>query len=234
MRRQIDAWKRAMHVEENSSVSRELEAKIEQLATGDDDVNREELLRIFADTKRKLDSMGREVAFLSIDVVGSTAMKHNEDPAAAQYDFLEYRRLVESVFKARGVLKSAWTPDGVMACFSDVDNAVQAGKDVIRALVHFNREVKLMRTDFAVRCGVNSGFVHFDERTPLEAISDRVIDIAGHMQKYAEPNTVAVARSIIEPLRDRNGFLPTAKVVDGYEVSQWEFDPREPPAVARR
>ncbi len=234
MRRQIDAWKRAMHVEENSSVSRELEAKIEQLGSEDDDVNREELLRIFADTKRKLDSMGREVAFLSIDVVGSTAMKQNEDPAAAQYDFLEYRRLVESVFKARGVLKSAWTPDGVMACFSDVDNAVQAGKDVIRALVHFNREVKLMRTDFAVRCGVNSGFVHFDERTPLEAISDRVIDIAGHMQKYAEPNTVAVARSIIEPLRDRNGFHPTAKVVDGYEVSHWVFDPREAPPQARR
>src|SRR6185369_2993113 len=109
----------------------------------------------------------------------------------------------------------------VMACFTDVDNAVQAGKDVIRALVHFNREVKLMRTDFAVRCGVNSGFVHFDERTPLEAISDRVIDIAGHMQKYAEPNTVAVAHKVIAPLRNPAGFTPTDRVVDGYQVASW-------------
>ena len=46
------------------------------------------------------------------------------------------------------------------------------------------------------RCGVNAGYVHFDEATPMEAMSDRVIDIAGHMQKYAEPNTVAVARKL--------------------------------------
>jgi class 3 adenylate cyclase len=222
LRRQVADWKKAMHVQDNSAVGRELEAKLQSLESGEG--SREELLRVFAETKKKLDSMGREVAFLSIDVVGSTAMKVNEDPAAAQYDFLEYRRLVESVFKARGVLKSTWTPDGVMACFSNADDAVQAGKDVIRGLDHFNREVKLMKTDFAVRCGVNAGFVHFDDRTPLEAMSDRVIDIAGHMQKYAEPNTVAVARKIIEPLRERGGFEPTRKVVDGYEVSHWVYD----------
>jgi hypothetical protein len=46
--------------------------------------------------------------------------------------------------------------------------------------------VKLIKTDFSVRCGVNAGFVYFDETTPLEA--DRVIDVAGHMQKYADPS----------------------------------------------
>jgi hypothetical protein len=80
-----------------------------------------------------------------------------------------------------------------------------------------------MKQDFAVRCGVNAGYVHFDDAAPLETISDRVIDIAGHMQKYAEPNTVAVARKIVEPLRQSDGFSPTDKVVDGYEVSAWRF-----------
>ena len=56
-----------------------------------------------------------------------------------------------------------------------------------------NRTVKSMRRDFVVRCGVNSGFVYFDESMPLEEVSDRVIDIAGHMQKHAKPNTVCVA-----------------------------------------
>ena len=50
----------------------------------------------------------------------------------------------------------------------------------------------------------------------------RVIDIAGHMQKHAEPNTVAVARMVIEPLRNTEGFEPTTTVVDGYNVSLWK------------
>jgi len=108
-----------------------------------------------------------------------------------------------------------------MACFSNVDDAVSAGKDVIKGLDHFNRHVKLMTRNFSVRCGVNAGYVHFDDATPLEEMSDRVIDIAGHMQKHAQPGSVAIARKVIEPLRDLKGFEPTKKVVDGYEVAQW-------------
>jgi hypothetical protein len=106
-----------------------------------------------------------------------------------------------------------------MACFADIDTAVNAGKDIIRSLDNFNKSIKLMKRDFHVRCGVNSGYVHFDDATPMEAMSDRVIDIAGHMQKHAGPDTVAVARKIIEPLRQDHGFTQTDKVVDGYEVS---------------
>ena len=220
MRKQLGAWKRDMRIADNSPVSNALEQKIAKIRPGNSG-DRQELLRIFAETKKKLDSWGREVAFLSIDVVGSTAMKEREDPASVQYDFTEYRKLVENIFRVRGVLKSAWTPDGVMACFANVDDAVAAGKDVIKGLEHFNRNVKLMNRDFSVRCGVNAGYVHFDDATPLEAMSDRVIDIAGHMQKHAQPGSVAVARKVIEPLRDLKGFEPTKRVVDGYEVAQW-------------
>jgi len=220
MRKQAEQWKKQLRIADNSAVGRELETKLKGLESGGN-MNREELLKVFAGVKKKLDEFGREVAFLSIDVVGSTEMKRNEDPAAAQYDFQEYRKLVEAVFRSHGVLKSAWTPDGVMACFSHVDDAVASGQDVIRSLEHFNAQVKLMQTPFMVRCGVNAGFVHFDAATPMEAMSDRVIDIAGHMQKHAEPNTVAVARNLVEPLRNVGGFQATSKTVDGYQVAQW-------------
>lgn len=229
MRQQIKQWKQQMRIKDNSAADREIEKQVRSLEQGNN-LNREELLKVFAGVKKRLDAYGREVAFLSIDVVGSTAMKRNEDPAAAQYDFIEYRKLVESVFRARGVLKSAWTPDGVMACFSNIDDAVQAGQDVIRSLDHFNRHVKVMKSAFAVRCGVNAGYVHFDDATPMEAMSDRVIDIAGHMQKYAEPNTVAVARKLIEPMREISGFQATPKTVDGYQVSHWINRPGPRPA----
>jgi class 3 adenylate cyclase len=222
MRKQAAMWRSQMRIQENSAAGRELETKLRGLEAGGN-MNRDELLKVFADVKKKLDTYGREVAFLSIDVVGSTAMKQREDPAAAQYDFQEYRKMVEAVFRSRGVLKSAWTPDGVMACFAHVDDAVAAGQDVIRSLDYFNANVKVMQSAFMVRCGVNAGYVHFDEATPMEAMSDRVIDIAGHMQKYAEPNTVAVARKLIEPLRDLGGFQPTEKTVDGYQVSHWTY-----------
>ena len=108
--------------------------------------------------------MGRELAFLSIDVVGSTAMKEKESAAAAQIDFAEYRKMVES--------------------------------------------------------------------TPLEQVSDRVIDIAGHMQKYAEPNAVAIPKSAIKPLAEPDGFSPTDKVIDGLEVYTWRRSTTAPPPPA--
>jgi hypothetical protein len=81
--------------------------------------------------------------------------------------------------------------------------------------------VKLSKADFAVRCGVNAGAVYFDDSTPLKTISDRVIDVAGHMQKNAEPNTVLVARKIIEPLHQLEEFTHPIQVIDGHEASVW-------------
>ncbi|WP_143198016.1 adenylate/guanylate cyclase domain-containing protein [Bradyrhizobium sp. AS23.2] len=213
-------WRKKEGVKPGSALDKQLETTL-RVAESDNAVNRQDLLRVFAETKKKLDSFGREVAFLAIDVVGSTQMKAGEDPASVQYDFAEYRKLVERIFRARGVLKSAWTPDGVMACFAHVEDACQAGKDVIKSLKVFNRDVKISKADFAVRCGVNAGLVYFDDATPLETISDRVIDVAGHMQKHAEPNTVLIARKVIEPLRQLEEFTHTSQIIDGYEASVW-------------
>jgi class 3 adenylate cyclase len=220
LRKSAQAWRRKEGVKPGSKLDTELEATL-RIAESGKAVNRQELLKVFAETKKKLDTFGREVAFLAIDVVGSVGMKAGEDPASVQYDFEEYRKLVERIFRARGVLKTAWTPDGVMACFAHVEDACQSGKDVIKSLKVFNRDVKVSKADFSVRCGVNAGLVYFDDTTPLETISDRVIDVAGHMQKHAEPNTVLVARKIIEPLRQLDEFTHTTQVIDGYEASVW-------------
>jgi class 3 adenylate cyclase len=220
LRKSAKAWRLKEGVKPGSKLDTELESTL-RIAESGKTVNRQELLKVFAETKKKLDTFGREVAFLAIDVIGSVGMKAGEDPAAIQYDFEEYRKLVERIFRARGVLKTAWTPDGVMACFAHVEDACQAGKDVIKSLKVFNRDVKVTKADFSVRCGVNAGLVYFDDTTPLETISDRVIDVAGHMQKHAEPNTVLIARKIIEPLRQLQEFTHTSQVIDGYEASVW-------------
>ena len=197
-----------------------LTQEIEHLKSGDTK-SRAQLLEQLAETKKRLESMGRDLAFLSVDVVGSTQMKEGEDKTDVEYDFHEYKKLVESKMRANGALKAAWTPDGVMICFPNIDAAIHTAQDLIVALDAFNRNVKTMKADFSVRCGINAGRVFYDEKTSMESMSDRVIDVAGHLQKFALPGTIAIAKPSIEPVRQRAGFEPAGKVVDGYDVYHW-------------
>lgn len=226
LKKKVESWEKDMGLSKDSAVTSTLNAKLTALKDGTKE-DREELLKIFAETKRKLSGMGRELAFLSIDIVDSTKMKIGEEQETVEYDFKQYKTFVDDILKANGVIKVAWTPDGIMACFSNIDTAVKTGKDVIRGLRHFNSERKLMKSDFRVRCGVNSGYVYMDDDVPLEEVSDRVIDIAGHMQKHAEPMTVSVAKTVVEPMTDRQGFQETPKIVDGYQVYAWSGDQDE-------
>src|SRR6058998_3756289 len=79
--------------------------------------DREQLLKEFAQTRKKLGATERDLAFLAIDVVESTGMKQGEEKAIVEHDFKEYKRYVERVLTTYGCLKSTWTPDGVMSCF---------------------------------------------------------------------------------------------------------------------
>jgi class 3 adenylate cyclase len=216
----MDQWKSQMHLNDNSGILSPLNQKLELIKNAKRK-DREQLLKEFVETKKKLDEMGRDLAFLSIDVADSTGMKQGEERACIEHDFREYRRFVERALTTYGCLKSTWTPDGVMSAFTSVDAAVRAGREVIAGLGNFNKTIKTMRRDFIVRCGVNSGFVYFDPSMPLEDISDRVIDITAHIQKKARPNTVCVAKPAIEPLNERSGFEPAGMMVDGYEVYEW-------------
>ena len=181
---------------------------------------REQVLEVYAQAKRILEGRKRIVAFLAVDVVNSTGMKQGEDPALAERDFRQYRKLVEAAIERHGALKAAWTPDGVMICFASLEGAVLAGQDLIVGLEAFNRGVKSIKADFKVRCGVNSGNVLYDESTRMEEMSDGSIDLTGHMQKYAEPGTIFAAKSLVEN-QTQWGFHPVDKTVDGCAVSSW-------------
>jgi len=183
--------------------------------------SRQTLLEIMSETKKKLESMERDLAFLSIDVVGSTEMKVGEDKTQAEVDFRAYKKFVETTVAAQGALTSAWTPDGVMICFESAEAAVTAAQNVINGLQGFNKNVKTIKKNFRVRCGINAGRVYYDRSMSMEQMSDRAIDIAGHVQKYALPGTVGIAKPAVRRLQTREGLKDTGKEVDGHEVYQW-------------
>jgi hypothetical protein len=184
---------------------------------------RKELILHLMDVQKKLESFKRMLTFLSIDVVGSTAMKSDEDPIAISADFYRYNELADKILAENNALKVAKTPDGIMAAFENTDQAVLAGQQLINQLDHFNKFVKKMKGDFNIRCGINSGMLYFDPNEPLENISDRVIDIAGHMQKEAEPNTINIAKSSIAPLVQIGGFTNAEKLIDEQIVYTWKL-----------
>jgi len=217
IKKEYEEWKAKVNLPDDAKIITPLEEKIQKLKTANKS-EREDLLKVFAETKKRLDAMGRDLAFLSIDIADSAQLKEGEDKAITEYNLSEYRKFVNNKLAANGVLKYAWTTDGMMACLPTLDAAVKAARDVIDGLDAFNKHVSTFKKDFKAKCGINAGYVYYDESVPMEEMSDRVIDVAGHMQKHAAPNTICLAKNIIKPLQEASHFIPISKVIDGYEV----------------
>ncbi|MFT5418368.1 MAG: hypothetical protein ACI915_004719, partial [Gammaproteobacteria bacterium] len=147
-RMDVALWKKSTRYKRQLSRVR-LEARkqatmIQALPTTPEPSGREELLELYARTKKALEAQKQLLSFLSINVVGSTRMKEHEDAAIATRDFSRYKALVEEILDRYEYLKASWTPDGVMVCFRETAQAVSAGQDVLRSLSHFNRDIKAM------------------------------------------------------------------------------------------
>jgi class 3 adenylate cyclase len=228
--RKYEALKQKTHLPEGSSSLTPLKEKIEKMQVGSK-ANREELLSLFAETKKQLDTMQENVAFLAIDLVDAHLLKEGEEKLNVEHDFSQYKNMVDKKFTDNGVLKSAWTPDGVMSCFPTADSAVKTVRGLLMDLERFNKQVKLMKKDFKIRCGINAGSVYYDETLPMEEMSDNVIDVAGHMQKKSPENNVSMPKILLDQLTDTYNFVPIEKVVDGYEVCI--FERRAFPRISR-
>lgn len=184
--------------------------------------SRMQWLKRYLALKKSLSGQKKHLAFLSVDVVGSTTMKLGEDKLTIEHAFREYKTLVESILKEYGVWKSAWTPDGVMACFLRPDLGVSAARKIIRQLKAFNENVNQMKKIFRVRCGLNAGDVVADESIPMEEIADETVDVAGHLQKYAKPDSLWVSEEVWGQLSDQSGFNSVDTTVDGRKVRAWQ------------
>lgn len=184
------------------------------------------MLREYAEAKKFLFQEKRKLAFLSIDVVGSTKMKIGEDKLVIEHAFAEYKKFVERILKSNNIWKVAWTPDGIMCAFFTTEDAVKAAQEVLEGLAWFNDGVHQLKMGFNVRCGINAGEVVFPEDKAMEEISDEVIDVAGHMQKYAAHGALWLSRGVMMELPgDHPGWraIPDQKV-DGHDVFEWRAD----------
>lgn len=183
---------------------------------------REQLYKEYRKIEKQLkEAQRKECTFLSVDVVGSTGMKDGESEIAITATFRAYEELLKRTFKATHAWKESWTPDGVMICFLNREDAVEAGRQILTRLLTFNEHDNVLKTRFDVRCGVNEGEVVVFEDSDLEKLVEHVIDVAGHMQKHAKPGTLLLSKELYEVLQDHTGFQPAEKEVDGYQTYEW-------------
>jgi class 3 adenylate cyclase len=205
----------------------------EAVLGADTEQARDQLLKRYREIEGMLKAAKRkQCTFLSIDVVGSTGMKVGERPTNIAATFQAYEEMLKKIFKQYGAWKEAWTPDGVMICFLQVDLAVAAGIRILTRLDRFNEHDNKLRTPFQVRCGINEGGVQIFEDSKLEKVADRVIDVAGHMQKQSNINTLWMGAEVYNHLADKSGFKPIGKEVDGYKVYEWAVEQTEAAAPA--
>jgi class 3 adenylate cyclase len=198
-------------------------AQVQQVQlTAESEQQRAALLKRYRQIEDALKSSTRKTcSFLSIDVVGSTKMKVGERKTAIDATFQAYEELVRETFEAYGVWKETWTPDGVMACFLDRELALSAAQRILSALDRFNRSENQLRTPIKIRCGLNEGDVAIFEDSALEKVADHSIDIAGHMQKYADEDALQLSGDLMHKLQSADGFEPTNRDVDGFATFQW-------------
>jgi class 3 adenylate cyclase len=193
--------------------------------SADTEKGREQLLKRYRELEDALKSARRKrCAFLSVDVVGSTAMKQGETETAISATFQAYEEMLKDIFEQHAAWKTAWTPDGVMVCFLQLDLAVAAGQEVLRRLKDFNQKHNKLRTSFRVRSGLNEGEVAIFEDSKLEKVVDHTIDVAGHMQKEGRPNALWLGAPVYNALGDKAGFRKTKSEVDGMIVYEWSAD----------
>lgn len=199
--------------------------------------HREVLLKRYREIEEALKSAGRKrCTFLSIDVIGSTKMKVGEDNTAIAATFQAYEELVKRTFESYGVWKQTWTPDGVMACFLDRELALATAQRILTDLIQFNQTENKLSMPVNVRCGLSEGDVSIFEDSQLEKVADHVIDVAGHMQKYANEGTLWIPDTLYAEIKDKAGFTAAGKEVDGFAVYEWKpnvEDVADAPGVAQ-
>jgi class 3 adenylate cyclase len=183
--------------------------------------DKEKFLAYYSALELALKSRVRSCTFLSVDIVGSRELKTDSRAAAAEATFAAYGHWVKRTLAKHGVWKQTWTPDGLMAAFNTVDEAVRSAKHLIAELGYFNKDLSSLNRPVEIRCGIAYGKVSIFEDSSLEKLSDPSIDLAGHLQKMAPRNSVLIGTIALLYLTDKEGFEVSRINVDGVMPHQW-------------
>jgi len=155
-----------------------------------------------------------EGSFFDVDVVDSYGMKvGSTTPEHTIVSFERFRQFVGDIVTSFDgqVLNS--NGDELMCFFDSPLEAVKAGSAVIDGLENFNLRANLLPAPFRVRVGIHTGRSLVDLERGV-AYSE-ILDVAGHLQKKAATNRVAVSQATLDKLPEGVPFERSGEIDRG-------------------
>ena len=161
----------------------------------------------------------RNGTFLSIDIVNSTKLKEGEDSLKVVQTFQAFHRYIAE--HMTGSLASVFSGDGVMCLYEAPQKAVDVAITILSGLKQFNQEQSSLRRYLNVRIGINTGTLLLDNLKDLGKITERDIDIAGHLQKYGCPGELLISASTHERIANKTDFKKRWQTIDDTVVYKY-------------
>ena len=140
-----------------------------------------------------------EGSFFDLDVVNSLGMKTQvSEPERIILSFERFRAFVTRVVSENHghVLNS--NGDELMCFFAACHDAVHAGAEVFAQLPEFNRLENLLDDPFRFRIGIHTGQSLVDLKRGIAYST--TLDVAGHLQKLAPTNQMALSQQTVKSL----------------------------------
>jgi class 3 adenylate cyclase len=172
--------------------------------------------------------------FVSIDVVGSTALKAGENEQDVIYTFRAYHKLVtELAYTCHGEVINI-TGDGMMCRFERPEDAAQLAVQLLSSLVDFNKKQNHLTRPLALRVGVHTGQVLEGQGMASGQIISKTIDLAAKLQQAAPTNHARFSEETVALIK--NMQLPLRKVGwdAAFQINIFELSPTAPGAPAAR
>jgi len=179
-----------------------VESKLEQYAT----LHREMMRNMKART------------FLSLDLVKSRGLKKNEDPFLVQFSFSAYHNFIAGIVEHYDGKIHSTAGDGVMACFTLPQSAIAAATEILAELETFNKSRNQLDRDFNLRLGIHTGSVIIEKNGRINEMFSETLDIAGHIQKGAKPNSIVLSEMTRESLEETENLIPVGQAIDGLQL----------------
>lgn len=193
---------------------------------------RKKLIQQLVEIQDKLNSDEQFVTFLSVDVVGSTAMKAEANALAVEYTFNEYHRYVETVTLKFGGKVHSTAGDGVTCVFDNASSGLAAAKAILGGLFEFNAFRNRIGRDIQLRGGLHTGPVLAPGRDATSVNFSHVIDVAAHMQKSAPIGGLLVSAETAKGCPGGLGSISEERLqVQGIEAATWRPAVRSIPVV---
>lgn len=132
-----------------------------------------------------------EKAFLSIDVAGSTIIKHGTTAERISITFSNYHSYVSQIINKNEGTVVVISGDGVMAHFPTADNAVAAAFKIQSGMGKFNRAQNKLPFPLRLRIGISFGVIGKLKITGKD--THMLLDAAGTVQKDGVPGNVNIS-----------------------------------------